>query len=79
MSDKPRIAVTVNPDGTVSAETLDILGDQCLDYIAVLEDLIGGTVSGSSFTSDYTRQLQRNQNQAQNQAQTQVNRDVDPA
>ncbi|GGN76552.1 hypothetical protein GCM10010112_48840 [Actinoplanes lobatus] len=69
---KPRIVVTVNGDGTVSAETLDILGDRCLDYIAVLEDLIGGKVQSSAFTDDYTRQHHTAQEQ-------QVNRDVDPA
>ncbi|SDS73379.1 DUF2997 domain-containing protein [Actinoplanes derwentensis] len=72
MTGKPRIVVTVNPDGTVSAETLDILGDHCLDYIAVLEDLIDGKVQNSAFTSDYTRQTSFVQDQ-------QVNRDVDPA
>lgn len=72
MTATPRIVVTVNPDGTVSAETLDVLGDRCLDYIAVLEDLIGGQVSTSAFTDDYTRQAHLAQ-------ERQVNRDVDPA
>ncbi|HWS33597.1 MAG TPA: DUF2997 domain-containing protein [Actinoplanes sp.] len=72
MTEKPRIVVTVNPDGTVSAETLDILGDDCLDYIAVLEDLIGGKVRDSAFTADHTRQRTFG-------TQQQVNRDVDPA
>ncbi|GAA2716529.1 MULTISPECIES: DUF2997 domain-containing protein [Actinoplanes] len=69
---KPRIVVTVNGDGQVSAETLDILGEDCLDYIAVLEDLIGGQVRDSSYTADFTRQAQHVQ-------ERQVNRDVDPA
>lgn len=72
MTTRPRIVVTVHPDGTVNAETLDILGDNCLDYISVLEDLIGGPVRDSAFTADYTRQAQTAQEQ-------QVNRDVDPA
>ncbi|GAA1595938.1 DUF2997 domain-containing protein [Actinoplanes couchii] len=72
MTDRPRIVVTVNPDGTVSAETLDILGENCLDYIAVLEDLIDGKVQSSAFTGDYTRQTSVVPDQ-------QVNRDVDPA
>ena len=69
---RERIVVTVGPDGQVSAETLDILGEACLDYIAVLEDLIGGSVSTSSWTADYTRDAQQVREQ-------QVNRDVDPA
>ncbi|GLW28502.1 DUF2997 domain-containing protein [Actinoplanes regularis] len=69
---KPRIVVTVGEDGQISAETLDILGERCLDYIAVLEDLIGGPVQSSSWTADFARES----HQAQEQ---QVNRDVDPA
>ena len=68
----PRIVVTVGGDGQVSAETLDILGEHCLDYIAVLEDLIDGQVRTSSYTADFHRQEQHGQ-------QRQVNRDVDPA
>ncbi|WP_250036055.1 DUF2997 domain-containing protein [Paractinoplanes maris] len=69
---RPRIVVTVSGDGRVTAETVDILGDRCLDYIAVLEDLVDGQVSASAFTADYTRQTEHAQEQ-------QVNRDVDPA
>jgi hypothetical protein len=72
MSDRPRIVVTVNPDGTVTAETLDILGADCLDWIAVLEDLVDGRVADSTYTTDYTREQQT-------AWQQQVNRDVDPA
>jgi hypothetical protein len=72
MSDRPRIVVTVNPDGTVNAETVDIRGERCLDYIALLEDLVVGRVEDSAYTSDYTRETQSEWRQ-------QVNRDVDPA
>jgi hypothetical protein len=72
MSDRPRIVVTVNPDGTVNAETVDIRGERCLDYIALLEDLVAGRVEDSAYTSDYTRETQSEWRQ-------QVNRDVDPA
>ncbi|MBG0564947.1 DUF2997 domain-containing protein [Actinoplanes aureus] len=72
MTDKPRIVVTVGADGQVRAETVDIVGERCLDYIAVLEDLIGGQVRQSAFTDDYHRQTQATQ-------ERNVNRDVDPA
>ncbi|GIF39622.1 DUF2997 domain-containing protein [Actinoplanes xinjiangensis] len=72
MSERPRIEVTVHPDGTVTAETLDIVGDRCLDWIAVLEDLVDGRVEDSAYTTDYTREQQT-------AWQQQVNRDVDPA
>ncbi|MFC4066393.1 DUF2997 domain-containing protein [Actinoplanes subglobosus] len=72
MSEQPRIVVTVAPDGTVTAETVDILGERCLDWIAVLEDLVDGRVHDSAYTTDYTREQQTARQQ-------QVNRDVDPA
>lgn len=72
MTDKPRIVVTVGADGQVHAETVDILGERCLDYIAVLEDLIGGQVRHSDYTADFNRQTQDVQ-------ERNVNRDVDPA
>jgi hypothetical protein len=86
----PRIVVTVTGDGQVTAETVDILGDRCLDYIAVLEELIGGQVTSSAFTADYHRTTeqanfhrtteQANFHRTHEQAQEQqVNRDVDPA
>jgi hypothetical protein len=68
----PRIVVTVTGDGQLRAETLDILGERCLDYIAVLEQLIGGQVRDSSYTADHARDAQAAQ-------ERQLNRDVDPA
>lgn len=53
METPPQIVVTVRPDGSVEAETQGITGPRCLDYIAVLEDLIAGTTAASAFTSDY--------------------------
>ncbi|MFC7533815.1 DUF2997 domain-containing protein [Actinoplanes sp. GCM10030250] len=72
MTDRPRIVVTIGADGQVRAETVDIVGDHCLDYIAVLEDLIGGEVRDSAYTSDFTRETRTVQDRN-------VNRDVDPA
>lgn len=55
MTGKPRIVVTVGPDGLVSAETQGLLGPACLDYIAVLEDLLDATTVESAYTADYSR------------------------
>jgi hypothetical protein len=52
-----QIVVTVGPDGTVRAETRGILGERCLDYVAVLEDLIDGHATQSSYTADWNRQV----------------------
>ncbi|MET7392447.1 DUF2997 domain-containing protein [Dactylosporangium sp. NPDC005572] len=55
MADRPRIIVTVSGDGTVSATTEGIYGGACLDYIAVLEDLLEARTVTSEYTADYTR------------------------
>ncbi|GAA2602855.1 hypothetical protein GCM10010399_37000 [Dactylosporangium fulvum] len=49
-----RIVVTVAADGTVTAETLGILGPACLDYVTVLEDLLEARAVQSAFTADHT-------------------------
>jgi hypothetical protein len=48
-----RIAVTINPDGTIKAETLGIKGKTCLDYVPVLEELLDAETLQSAFTADY--------------------------
>ncbi|WP_426506286.1 DUF2997 domain-containing protein [Dactylosporangium sp. McL0621] len=49
-----RIVVTVAEDGTVSAETLGITGSKCLDYVEVLEDLLGAQTVHSEYTREFT-------------------------
>ena len=48
-----RIAVTINRDGTIRAETLGIKGKTCLDYVPLLEDLLEAETVQSEFTADY--------------------------
>ncbi|MEW2381417.1 DUF2997 domain-containing protein [Micromonospora sp. NPDC047707] len=55
MSGQPRIVVTVTSEGVVSAETRDVLGDGCLDYVTVLEDLLAARTVQSAYTADHTR------------------------
>ncbi|MER5332868.1 DUF2997 domain-containing protein [Micromonospora sp. NPDC002717] len=55
MSGQPRIVVTVSSEGVVSAETRDVLGDRCLDYVAVLEDLLAARAVSSAYTADHAR------------------------
>ena len=50
-----QLIVTVRPDGAVSAETRNIFGAECLDYITVLEDLLEAESVSSSYTEDYHR------------------------
>jgi hypothetical protein len=55
MDERARIVLTVTPEGAVSAETRNILGDKCLDYIALLEDLLEARTVESSYTADRHR------------------------
>ncbi|WP_433208423.1 DUF2997 domain-containing protein [Dactylosporangium sp. CS-047395] len=47
------IVVTVAEDGTVSAETHGITGSKCLDYVALLEDLLAAQTVHSEYTRDF--------------------------
>ncbi|MFT4471242.1 DUF2997 domain-containing protein [Arthrobacter sulfonylureivorans] len=53
--DQQQLIVTVGPDGAVAAETRNIFGSDCLDYITLLEDLLEAETVSSSYTEDYTR------------------------
>jgi Protein of unknown function (DUF2997). len=59
-----QLIVSVRKDGTVHAETVGMYGDECLDYFAVLEDLLDAEVASSTYTADYS---------ATGQAQTDAN------
>ena len=55
MTERVELHVTVGPDGVVTAETRNVTGAACLDYVAVLEDLLQAPAVDSSYTADYTR------------------------
>lgn len=48
-----QLIVTLRPDGSVAAETLGMTGDECLDYISALEDLLDATTTSSSYTAEH--------------------------
>lgn len=50
-----QLVVQVRRDGTVQAETIGMQGAECLDYIAILENLLEAETSESAFTDDYYR------------------------
>jgi hypothetical protein len=56
MIERQQVVVTVAADGTVRAETRGVVGERCLDYVAILEDLIDGRTTESSYTADWARQ-----------------------
>ena len=53
-----QLVVSIRTDGTVHAETVGMRGAECLDYFAVLEDLLDAEVASSSYTADYTATAQ---------------------
>lgn len=64
--DRRQLIVSVHPDGTVGAETRNILGEECLDYIAVLEDLLEAGTESSSYTEDFGRNPVETETSARN-------------
>jgi len=48
-----QLVVSIRKDGTVHAETIGMKGAECLDYFAVLEDLLDAEVLSSTYTDDY--------------------------
>lgn len=55
MAGSRRLRVEVALDGAVSIETLGFSGPECLDQIALMEDLLEATTVESHFTDDYDR------------------------
>ncbi|MEU9824111.1 DUF2997 domain-containing protein [Micromonospora chersina] len=55
MTEQKRIVLTVTSEGLVSAETQGLIGDACLDYIAILEDLLDARTIESAYTADYSK------------------------
>jgi hypothetical protein len=56
MANRARIVVRIGVDGQLSAETQGVTGQKCLDYIAILEDLLDAETVSSTFTDDYAKQ-----------------------
>jgi len=53
-----QLVVSIRPDGTVHAETVGMHGEECLDYFAVLEDLLDAEVASSTYTADFSATAQ---------------------
>ena len=66
---REQIVVRVAPDGTISAGTVGIKGAKCLDYVSLLEDLLGATTTSSAFTPEYQQTDNRTHDEARNDVQ----------
>lgn len=49
------LEITVKADGSIIATTHNVTGSACLDYIAVLEDMLEAETVQSSYTADFSR------------------------
>lgn len=47
------LEITVRADGSIKATTHHVTGSGCLDYIAVLEDLLDAQTIDSAYTQDF--------------------------
>jgi len=61
-----QLIVQVRPDGSVHAETIGMYGNECLDYIAVLENMLEAQTTESSFTDAYGQVAAEQQTAATN-------------
>lgn len=50
---RPRIEVRVAADGSITAHTIGVSGPRCLDYLPILEELLGAQTVQSAFTAEY--------------------------
>lgn len=66
MSEPVRITVTVTADGQVNAQTHDTVGEQCLPYIQVLEDMLDAATANSEYTSGWWKTAAAQVNTQQN-------------
>jgi hypothetical protein len=50
-----QIRVEISAEGVIRAETVGIVGQKCLDYVVLLEQMMDAESTESSFTDDYLR------------------------
>lgn len=48
-----KLIVKINPDGTISVETIGIKGKKCKDYMNIMEELLNSKIIDSSYTEEY--------------------------
>ena len=56
-SPRQRIHLLIRDDGSISAKTENVFGEDCLPKIDVLEDMLEALTVDSSFTDDYLKNV----------------------
>lgn len=50
---KKYLEIRLKPDGSIQVETHGVKGKACLQYIGMMENMIGGRVVDSDYTGEY--------------------------
>ena len=66
---REQIVVRVGVDGLITAETIGIKGERCLESIALLEDLLDSGTFSSTFTDEYLTVVDDVEIEGSNEAQ----------
>ena len=48
-----KIQITIGADGRLSAETIGMKGNECTQYLAILEELLEAEILDSDYTADF--------------------------
>jgi hypothetical protein len=51
-----KLIISIDKNGAVTAEVSGAKGKKCLDYIALLEDILEGKVASQEYTQEYYEQ-----------------------
>jgi len=51
-----KLIISIDKNGFVNAEVTGAKGKKCLDYIALLEDILEGKVASHEYTQEYYEQ-----------------------
>ena len=53
MAERKQMLVRLYPDGRIEAETKGVKGQSCLQYMALLEQMMQARVTDSEFTKEF--------------------------
>ncbi|MBM7553229.1 DUF2997 domain-containing protein [Thalassobacillus pellis] len=48
-----RIRLVINKDGTISADTINVFGKECLKYMEMLEELLEAEIIDSDYKEEF--------------------------
>lgn len=72
-----KIRLEINASGEIRAKTIGMNDEECLDYVAILENLLDAETVDSEYTEEFlqAQQLQYQEEQTQVEQQTEIKGD----